>query len=118
MPPTLVVINDVSFEEGTFKKIDGESYKVFSIWSELFRFGGHTDVVLRIILKDKNKETKTLFFTKETYWLQGNQQNPKAIPELKCEIIVSMTDEEFYVKPVEAPYVPFNWDGCVPSRDK
>jgi hypothetical protein len=93
------VIKGVSFKVETFMNIDSELYKVSSIWDGYFNFGGHSDVIFRIDLKDKNKKTKTLFFTEDTYWLQGNDMSQTAIPELKYEFIDGMTDEEFYVKP-------------------
>jgi len=107
-----------AFEVGAFMKIDGESYNVFSISENLFRFGGQYNVILRINLKDKKKKIETLYFTKDTYWLEGNQCAQKAIPELKYEFIVDMTDELFYEKPLAKTYVSIDWINCVPSRDK
>lgn len=97
--PNSAIINGILFEVGTFMNIDNGLYNVFEICNDFFRFGNWIDVVLRIKLRDIKKETKTLYFTETTYWLQGNQQAQKAIRELKYEVIVSMTDEKFYVKP-------------------
>ncbi len=103
---------------GSFMNIDDESYKVRSIQTDFFKFGGIYDVVFRINLENKKKEQKTLYFTETRYWLQGNQHAQKAISELKYEVIADMTDELFYEKPAEKTYVYFDWSNCVPSRDK
>jgi hypothetical protein len=122
--PKSAIFNGILFEVGTFMNIDGELYNVFEIWEDLYRFGGRIDVVLRINLRDKNKNSKILYFTIDKYWLFGNSSNPKPIPELKYEVIVSMTDEQFYVKPATpvtttpvttTPYDPTRY--CSGGRD-
>ena len=102
--------------------IDGELYNVFEIWKDLYIFGGRVDVVLRINLRDKNKNSKILYFTIDTYWLFGNSSNPKPISKLKYEVIDDMTDEEFYLKPATPatpattiPYDPKRY--CSGGRD-
>jgi hypothetical protein len=117
--PISVIINGIPFETGTFMDIDDEVYYINRIMKEPFRFGGRIKVVLRINLEDKNKNIKTLFFTEDTYWLQGNDMSPKSISELKYEVIVDMTDEEFYLKPATpvttTPYDPTRY--CSGGRD-
>ncbi len=107
---------------GTFMIIDGESYKVFSISKDFIRFKDKYDVILRVGLDNSTKKTILLFFTKDTYWLRGNENAQKAISELQCEIILGMTDELFYEKPLAKTYGSYgsnDLSGCVgSSKDK
>ena len=113
--PISVIINGIPFETETFMDIDGEVYYINRIMNEPFRFGDRIDIVLRINLENKNKNIKTLFFTIDTYWLQGNQCAQKAISELKYEFIADMTDELFYEKPLAKTYGSYDLSNCVGS---
>ena len=102
---------------GDFMKIDGKSYKVFSISKDFIRFNDKYDVILRVGLEDSTKKTIVLFFTEDTYWLEGNQFAQKAISELQCEIILGMTNELFYKKSVAKTYGSYDLSGCVCSSE-